>query len=107
VSASSIFGVDEAEVEVIDGALPDGLELKCGMYEEEYFNEISGTPTKAGFFTFTIRVTDIVGSVTKEMSIFIAGAAKAPAIMTGSLPAGREDKLYEQELKADGTSPIT
>jgi hypothetical protein len=51
--------------EIIDGALPDGLELA-----ED--GTISGTPTTEGEFTFTVQVTDdATGVATLELTIVI------------------------------------
>ena len=51
---------------VVAGALPPGLELPRRE------NTISGTPTTAGTFTFTVRVTDDLGAFDeKELSITI------------------------------------
>ena len=47
------------EVELIDGALPDGLTLRVLNYATKYV-VLSGTPTKAGKFTFTIEATDFM-----------------------------------------------
>jgi hypothetical protein len=59
-------GVQPYTWEVVAGALPPGLELPRGE------NTISGTPTTAGTFTFTVRVTDDLGaSSEKEFSITI------------------------------------
>ena len=59
-------GVQPYTWSVVAGALPPGLELPKGE------NTISGTPTTAGTFTFTVRVTDDLGAITeKELSITI------------------------------------
>ena len=51
---------------MVAGALPPGLELPRRE------NTISGTPTTAGTFTFTVRVTDDLGAFSeKEFSITI------------------------------------
>jgi large repetitive protein len=55
---------------VTDGVLPDGLHLDLTT------GEISGTPTEAGSFTFTIQVTDDDSPATtdsQEFTIEIAG----------------------------------
>jgi hypothetical protein len=52
---------------VVAGTLPPGLELPRRA------NTISGTPTTAGAFTFTVRVTDDAGSFAeKEFTITIS-----------------------------------
>jgi Putative Ig domain len=60
-------GVQPYTWSVVAGALPPGLELPRRE------NTISGTPTTAGTFTFTVRVTDDVGAFSeKELSITIS-----------------------------------
>lgn len=60
-------GVQPFAWSVVDGALPPGLELPRRE------NTISGTPTTAGTFTFTVRVTDDLGAFSeKEFSITIS-----------------------------------
>ncbi|WP_104138198.1 Ig domain-containing protein [Arthrobacter sp. ZGTC131] len=60
-------GVQPYTWSVVAGALPPGLELP------KRENTISGTPTTAGTFTFTVRVTDDAGAFSeKELSITIS-----------------------------------
>ena len=60
-------GVQPHTWSVVAGALPPGLELPKGE------NTISGTPTTAGTFTFTVRVTDDRDAFSeKEFSITIS-----------------------------------
>jgi hypothetical protein len=60
-------GVQPSTWSVVAGALPPGLELPRRE------NTISGTPTTAGTFTFTVRVTDDLGAFSdKELSITIS-----------------------------------
>lgn len=47
------------------GALPGGLSISSGA------GVISGTPTREGTYTFTVRATDQYGSDSKEFSILI------------------------------------
>jgi hypothetical protein len=59
-------GVQPYTWSVVAGTLPPGLELPNGE------NTISGTPTSAGTFTFTVRVTDDLGAFSeKELSITV------------------------------------
>ena len=59
-------GVQPYTWSVVAGTLPPGLELPKGE------NTIAGTPTTAGTFTFTVRVTDDLGAFSeKELSITI------------------------------------
>ena len=60
-------GVQPYTWSVVAGAPPPGLALPKGE------NTISGTPTTAGTFTFTVRVTDDLGAFSeKEFSITIS-----------------------------------
>ena len=60
-------GVQPYTWSVVAGALPPGLELP------RRDNTISGTPTTAGTFTFTVRVTDDLDAFSeKELSITIS-----------------------------------
>jgi hypothetical protein len=60
-------GVQPYTWSVVAGALPPGLELPRRE------NTISGTPTTAGTFTFTVRVTDDLGAFSeKALSITIS-----------------------------------
>lgn len=52
------------------GSLPAGLTLSG--------NTISGTPTAAGTFTFTVKASNAAGSDTKELSIVIQAAPVEP-----------------------------
>jgi hypothetical protein len=59
-------GVQPYTWSVVAGTLPPGLELPKGE------NTISGTPTTAGTFTFTVRVTDDLDAFSeKELSITV------------------------------------
>jgi hypothetical protein len=53
-------GVQPYTWTVVAGELPPGLELPKGE------NTISGTPTTAGTYTFTVRVTDDLGAFTEK-----------------------------------------
>lgn len=50
---------------IIDGDLPTGLTLNAN-------GTISGTPTAAGVFNFTVKATNATGNGTKEISITIS-----------------------------------
>ena len=76
------------------GSLPGGLTLGSST------GIISGTPTTAGTYSFTVLLTDSVGgTATKALSIIIR---PAPAITTTSLPAGDVGVAYSQTLTATG-----
>ncbi len=82
---------------VTSGALPAGLTLASN-------GAISGTPTAAGPFAFTVQVTDSSGkTATKAFTINVAAAL---TIVTTSLPNGSVGKTYTAQIEvAGGTGP--
>ena len=86
-----------------DGALPDGLTLSEN-------GAISGTPTKNGMCTFTVKAENDAGFVTKELSIEIAPTPPTgtkPTVTTSTLPSGKVRTAYSQTLTVTGDVPIT
>lgn len=91
---------------LLDGALPDGLDL----LED---GTIRGILSKAGTFTFTAQVWNSVGTDEKEYTIVIGGKDTPPApqmekpvIKTERLPGGKENTAYEQKMEATGDGII-
>ena len=85
------------------GTLPNGLSLSTS-------GVISGTPTRAGTFTFTVKAENSAGSSTKSLSIRIASSgsdSNAPVITTTSLNDATVNRQYNMTLKASGTAPLT
>lgn len=82
--------------EVISGSLPPGLQLRgCTGF-------IDGTPTTAGTFTFTVRITDQAGSTqVKEFQLCIFDITSA-----SPLPSGTIGTDYSQSLSTN-PSPAT
>ena len=74
------------------GALPPGLTLANGA--------ISGTPTTAGVYPFTVSVTDTEGRVASFASRILI--AEKLAISTLLLRPGKVGKLYNAKLKTVG-----
>ncbi|MRR37547.1 c-type cytochrome, partial [bacterium] len=68
---------------------------------------ISGTPSAAGTFSFTVRVTDAAAAaVTKSLSITVTTGTAPLSISTSSLPGGTAGTAYSQTLAASGgTAP--
>ncbi|MCL1905849.1 MAG: S-layer homology domain-containing protein [Clostridiales bacterium] len=97
-----IEGDSPIALSVSNGRLPNGLDIdkdKDGIYY------ISGTPTAAGTFTFTLKADNDVGSISKQLSITIV-APRAPNITTNSLPDGTVGTTYTQTLTAIGNATI-
>ena len=83
------------------GTLPNGLSLNTTT------GAITGTPTVAGTFNFTVRAQNAGDSHTRQISIVVNQAATPPAITTTTLPNGTSGTAYNQTLRATGTAPIT
>lgn len=89
----STGGSDTYTWSVSSGSLPTDLALNG--------NTISGTPTTAGMFNFTIEVSDGIGKTTRKLSITVNPML---AVSTTSLPNGDPNISYTQNLAASGGS---
>jgi len=81
---------------VTSGALPTGLNLSAA-------GAITGTPTAAGTYTFTVRAVDSAGNFqTKEYVVTVVAVAVGPA----SLPSATNGTAYSQAITpTGGTGP--
>lgn len=85
---------------VTAGALPAGLNLSTG-------GALSGTPTVAGNFNFTVTATD-AGSFGAAQAYTLAIAAPTLTIAPPTLPGGTVGTAYSQTLSASGgTAPYS
>src|SRR5262249_11106062 len=78
------------------GALPAGIVLNMAS------GQISGTPTTAGVFNFTVQATDVSSpaqQATKALSITINAQL---AVTTSSLPDGTQAAAYNTTLVSSG-----
>ena len=85
---------------IIAGALPTGLSLGISS------GAVTGTPTVAGTFNFTVHVRDNIGQTDSDpFSITIHAE---PVVITTTLPNGTVATPYSQTLAAsDGVPPYT
>ncbi len=82
------------------GALPNGLTLDAAT------GIVSGTPTLAGVFPFTIEVTDsVLATASVPCSITIAPATATLTIICDSPPAGNKFQTYVHTFPATGGLP--
>jgi hypothetical protein len=81
------------------GSLPPGLALSSST------GALSGTPTAAGTFSFTVGVADSSSQhATRVLSVSVAATAPSLRITTSSLPSGAVQVAYSAALAATGGS---
>jgi uncharacterized repeat protein (TIGR01451 family) len=85
---------------ISSGSLPPGLSINSST------GAITGTPTTAGTFSFTVKVTDSASlSATEATSITIV---PAPSLTFGTPPGGWTSTVYTDTLTATGgATPYT
>lgn len=89
---------------VVQGALPPGLTATAGSATRTSWL-ISGTPTTAGTFSFSVLLTDSEGAkLTQPFVLTVNPFAITPAVLF----SGVEDRGYDLTLATQGgTAPIT
>jgi len=78
---------------VVSGTLPDGITLAAN-------GAVSGTPSKAGTYVFTVRANGSPNSDTKQLALFVA----APLDLGG--PTGEPAKSQPVPVNAKVTTPF-
>ena len=87
------------------GQLPPGLALQTFADPRDANDELAGTPTTAGTYTFTMRLTDYNGQQATQQ--FTATIEPPLQITPTALPAGTVGKPYSHDLdlNAQGGTP--
>jgi len=87
---------------VASGQLPPGLSLQTFSDPRDANDELAGTPTTAGTYTFTMKLTDYNGQqATQQFTLTI----DPPLQITPALPAGTVGVPYSHDLIAQGGAP--
>jgi large repetitive protein len=88
---------------VASGTLPPGLALTSPYAPSDNNSQLSGTPTTAGTYTFTMRVTDSEGGhATQQFSLTVDPPLQ---ISTTPLATGTTGVPYSRDLPAQGGAP--
>ena len=105
VALAATGGVQPYTWTITTGALPDGLTLGSD-------GSVSGTPTKAGGFSFTVQLADSGGSATALPSSIAIAAAPAASLVAAcarycSVEVGCADVCGNFGTLSGGTAPYT
>ncbi|KQQ00671.1 hypothetical protein ASG06_15150 [Rathayibacter sp. Leaf185] len=95
----SVAGNPTPTVSVTSGALPPGLALGTA-------GRLTGTPTAAGTFGFTLTAVSTAGTAQLSDSVTIASADTAPAL-SGDAPGGTVGSAYDFAYVATGAPAPT
>lgn len=89
-------GITPYRWSIDSGSLPEGLDLNPDT------GAISGTPTRAGSFSFIVRVTDSQGASSVQSLTLTVNVPDGPTITTESLPDAKLNVSYSAVLRAEG-----
>src|SRR4030095_4767204 len=100
-TVSATGGTGASTFAVTSGSLPTGLSLNVSS------GEITGTPTSAATFNFTITATDTVGA-TGSRAYSVTVSAASLTVSPTTLPAPTRGVAYSQTITTSGgTAPYT
>ena len=88
---------------VASGQLPPGLALQTFSDPRDADDELAGTPTTAGTYSFTMKLSDYDGQ--RATQRFIVTIDPPLQISTTPLPAGTVGVPYSHDLVATGGAP--
>jgi hypothetical protein len=102
----SVSGASPVTFSLTSGALPSGLTLSS---PGGTVGVISGTPTTAGTYTFTLTATNSYGSASQSFSITIISPGSIYITLFGvQWPSGIVGVAYSETVSVNGgTSPYT
>jgi hypothetical protein len=94
---SAVGGAGSYLWTIVSGSLPSGLSLNVTT------GVISGTPTAAGTFVFTVQVTDSDDNIgSASLSITVSGGSSSLKVTTAGVPSTGGDAWYAHNVAAAG-----
>jgi hypothetical protein len=90
----------------VQGSLPPGLVSQNGPgCPANCALEVTGTPTFAGTYSFTVSVTDSLGDHASQAETIVVNSGTPPSIATSQLPTATIGASYAASLSATGGTP--
>lgn len=90
----------------VQGSLPPGLVSENGPgCPANCALEVTGTPTFAGTYPFTVSVTDSLGDHASQAETIVVNSGTPPSITTAQLPTATIGAAYTATLSATGGTP--
>ncbi|HEY2295160.1 MAG TPA: Ig domain-containing protein, partial [Thermoanaerobaculia bacterium] len=91
---------------ISQGNLPPGLTAQNGPGCPTYCSlEVTGTPTLAGTYTFTVAVNDSLNDHGSQVATIVVNSGTPPSIATTQLPTATIGASYSAALSATGGTP--